>query len=739
MVRRNIVTARLYLFLLGLTAMSTQVILIREAMAIFHGNELIIGLFLGIWMLLTAAGSFLAARGFKVRGTDLSLTPFTPRPPVPPLPRESGPGGEVWKFFLLLCLLPLASLFLLVTLRYTFVSSGIMPGLWQSALVIFLSLAPFCLVSGMLFPIQVQGLSAFTGKNSLSEGYALESAGSIFGGLLFSLIFILALPPYESLILLSGSSLFIICILSIIKKKISEAIMALVFSALVFIMPVVPGFAKFIDQKQFNKQDVIEIKSSPAGMIAVSRMDGQIFIYENGLPVSLGDDVTRREESVHYAMLLHPMPEKVLMISGAANGSIGEVLKYPRTRIDYVDRNSWLLRVIDKYKPLTDDHRVNYFYEDARIFLKKTEKPYDVILINTSEPESAEMNRYYTIEFYKLLKNRLNPGGIISVCTQPAGNYMNETSRQVHSVIFNTLQSVFTHVRIIPGGKDYFLASEMTIDQSIFSNYQNKGIENNYVNPYYINETLLKMRSDLIMKEILPGAEINSDLKPYVFSLFLKQWLERYKVSTWLIPLVLLLLLILSLIFLGPLNLGLFAGGFTASSIEFILLLWFQVMFGFVYQMTGVIFAMFMAGLVAGSLAMGKIFRNYSFRGFLFIQGIFAIFSATVALLIYLFSSSPPPGLHASLPAGSFLYIVLLLILVTGFLAGLQFALSARLRKEENRISAGESFSADLLGSAIGVVLVSVYLVPLLGLPFTGLLLAVINLLTLPVMLIKRR
>ena len=35
-------------------------------------------------------------------------------------------------------------------------------------------------------------------------------------------------------------------------------------------------------------------------------------------------------------------------------------------------------------------------------------------------------------------------------------------------------------------------------------NYQSQGIENDYVNPFYINENLLKMRSDLIMKDMLP-------------------------------------------------------------------------------------------------------------------------------------------------------------------------------------------------------------------------------------------
>jgi hypothetical protein len=81
----------------------------------------------------------------------------------------------------------------------------------------------------------------------------------------------------------------------------------------------------------------------------------------------------------------------------------------------------------------------------------------------------------------------------------------------------------------------------------------------------------------------------------------------------------------------------------------------------------------------------------------------------------------------------------LTLVLITGLITGTQFAYSAFLRKTSVLRSSGESFSADLLGSAIGVVLVSVYLVPLLGLPFATLSLAGLNLLAIGVMVVKGR
>jgi spermidine synthase len=241
------------------------------------------------------------------------------------------------------------------------------------------------------------------------------------------------------------------------------------------------------------------------------------------------------------------------------------------------------------------------------------------------------------------------------------------------------------------------------------------------------------------MKDILADAPVNTDLKPFVFSLFLKQWLERFRVDDRIIPVALLALILAGFIALGPLNLGLFVGGFTASSLEFLLILWFQVIFGFVYQMTGVIFAVFMAGLVTGSLFRSKTFKHSSIKSFMGIQAIFAIFSALVVAIILLFSSSSLlPFSSTSLPPAFLIAIILILVFISGHLMGMQFALSAHLRSTGILRSAGESFSADLVGSAIGVLLVSIFLVPQLGIPLTGFTLAGLNAVALGVIYLKK-
>jgi predicted membrane-bound spermidine synthase len=72
-------------------------------------------------------------------------------------------------------------------------------------------------------------------------------------------------------------------------------------------------------------------------------------------------------------------------------------------------------------------------------------------------------------------------------------------------------------------------------------------------------------------------------------------------------------------------------------------------------------------------------------------------------------------------------------------LTGAQFSLSGSLRNTSIRQSSGESFSADLLGSSIGIVMVSVYLIPQYGLPMTCIVLALLNMVALGAIYVKGR
>ena len=87
-----------------------------------------------------------------------------------------------------------------------------------------------------------------------------------------------------------------------------------------------------------------------------------------------------------------------------------------------------------------DDKRTELKFLDARKYLEETDKIYDVIIIDISEPvEEGPAYLLYTKEFYNIVNNKLSPEGTISL---QAG------TTAVHgllclSSVYQTIKSVF--------------------------------------------------------------------------------------------------------------------------------------------------------------------------------------------------------------------------------------------------------------------------------------------------------
>ena len=84
---------------------------------------------------------------------------------------------------------------------------------------------------------------------------------------------------------------------------------------------------------------------------------------------------------------------------------------------------------------------------------------YDVIILAIGDPFTALINRYYTVEFFKELKQIFNPDGIFSFSVSSSENYLNEANRKFLRTINSTLKEVFVDVKSIPGDQHLFLAS----------------------------------------------------------------------------------------------------------------------------------------------------------------------------------------------------------------------------------------------------------------------------------------
>ena len=157
-----------------------------------------------------------------------------------------------------------------------------------------------------------------------------------------------------------------------------------------------------------------------------------------------------------------------------------------------------------------------------------------MVILNLPGPSTMQSNRFYTFEFYQLLKQKLSSGAVFSFGIQSPPNYLNSEAVDLNSTIFSTLKKVFQNVIVIPGEKNYFLASDAPLTYNIAQRVLEKGIENHYVNPYYIDDLLLKQRAEIIFSALNPVAEINQNLKPVSYNQQLDYWLSQFKGKYWM-------------------------------------------------------------------------------------------------------------------------------------------------------------------------------------------------------------
>jgi len=161
------------------------------------------------------------------------------------------------------------------------------------------------------------------------------------------------------------------------------------------------------------------------------------------------DEYIYHESLVHPAMMTHADPQAVFIAGGGEGATLREVLLYRNVKkAVMVDIDKEVVDICRKHLPAFyrgafEDRRANLRYEDARKYIAQTKDRFDVAIIDLADPvEEGPARMLYTKEFYQLVKNRLNPGGIIVVQSGQSGwiNLENFTA------INRTLRSIFKTV-----------------------------------------------------------------------------------------------------------------------------------------------------------------------------------------------------------------------------------------------------------------------------------------------------
>jgi spermidine synthase len=740
------------LVLIGFTAVIAQIVLMRELMVVFCGNEMSLGLMLASWLLWTAAGSGAVGRwAARTRA-----------------PRQMMAWFEV-------CVgvaFPLAIYLARASKGMFQAVPGEILGPGPMALTSLVVLSAFCVLSGGLFAVGSRVYAEEAGTSTTagtSNVYLLEAVGSGVGGVLASLLLIWHFTSFQIAALLCLLNFLGAASLAIGSARRRRVVWVALVGAFAFlVIPVgCPWLEKMSLEKLWSGFDLVAARNSVYGNLAIVQTEGTRSLFENGLAAVHVPDPAAAEEAVHFALLQHASPKSLLLIGGGLNGSLSQALQHPSLeRIDYVELDPTVLELAREYFPgewatLRGDARVHVHNSDGRLFLRTTDSKFDVIIVNLPDPQTAQLNRFYTLEFFREAARKLTATGVFSFQLKGSEDYISPDLAEFLRCIDKTLRQVFPEVVTIPGDTVHFFAAagagNLTNDaQELVARMRARGIRARYVGEDYLPYRMMADRMVELETQIRPQADTrtNRDFAPIAYYFDVALWSTKFngayrrvfqtmaaiRFGALATGLALALLGLVGIV--GWLtrtgnraraNAGFCtaAMGFTLIGLEMLLLLAFQAIYGYVYQQLAIIIAGFMLGMALGSRwalrGAGRASGGRDARRLFYLQ-ILAGVSPVVLYALF-------EGLAAiKNPATVFLASQILFPVLgvsCGIFGGYQFAVATRIffsNSEDRRMGPGTLYALDLAGACVGAVVLSMYLVPVFGFWETAWLMAVVNL-----------
>ncbi|HVP79929.1 MAG TPA: fused MFS/spermidine synthase [Thermodesulfobacteriota bacterium] len=735
---------RASLLIQGLSGIVAQVVLMRELLVSFHGNELTLGIILANWLILVAIGSVVIG---KIENVERST--------------------EIFVLFQLVFAVafPLTLYLCRIFRNLLLITPGEGLGLGAIFYSSLLILLPITFPQGALFTCGCRLYSRTVRKDISSIGrvYVLESTGAVGGGVLVTFFLIQHLHSFDIALIIS-LTIALVSIFLVWPKpgflhpafQRTLSILAILLS-LVFAYSLLSQTSNSVHQSSIRSQwrglNVIYNGNSIYGNTTITKKDEQFTFFVNGIPTLTTPvpDMASIEDFVHFPMLFHDHPESLLILSGGAGGMIHEILKYPVKRVDYVELDPLLLEVVQKFPtPLTQseisDPRVRVHYTDNRFFVKRTQARFDLIFIGLSAPQDLQTNRLFTSEFFSVARGKMNPGGIIVLSLPGSLTYISPELRDLNGCILDTLRRIFRTVRVIPGDTTLFLASDSSeLDRvtpaDLVGRLEKRKIKTSLFNKGYVEFRLHDRWAKWFLESIeRKEIRINSDFRPvgvflslsYWNALFspslavIFKWFEGFSLRISISALILFTLLMAALFTKRPrisrqsIPYAIFTTGLAGMIFNLAVIFTFQTFYGYLYHQIGLLIAVFMVGVALSSFYITQHLEGIQkdARLFLRIEMATILFSFLFPFVFsflsqYLEKTAVPRLVHP---------LFLIMSFFTGACIGFQFPLASKIYSalpgKEGTLgqTAGLLYGADLLGGFLGGFWGGVLLLPVLGL-----------------------
>jgi spermidine synthase len=594
---------------------------------------------------------------------------------------------------LLLAVLSAGQLAAVRILRPQLFSLGVSAGFYAIFSFTFLTLAPYAGLVGFVLPYSLFLLRTRFPDYSGVRVYMADNLGDICGGALFAFVLVVFATPMQALL---AAHLPLVIMAARLSRRMWIGMAAGAAALGVLVAGAV--FEKPLLQPAVGR--LVHYEESRYGRLTVHQDREQITLFADGRPVYTTQDWTLAEETAHYPLSQIEEPDRVLLISSAA-GLMDEVLKHQPRSVDYVELDAAVPRLLVQFGLMSVPSGVHVVHGDARLWLKHTDRIYDAVLVALPEPDTFQLNRFFTDGFFASVRAHLSPAGIFSFSVEGFDNFMTDVQRMEVSSLKNTAQRHFKHVQLLPGQRVFFLCRQNPLNLDIPGLLARQGIATRYVGPYF-HGNLTPERVSGLAADLLPDIPANTDTRPFLMRLMFARWFTKFDTSPKVFAIVLGLVFGAYVLRLRREAFVLFTTGLVNMGSEILVIFAFQIFLGYIYFKIGIVVTVFLAGLLPGAW-WGQ--RHIPRSAFFLMLSDAVIIAWMIAFMaaVRIFGDGLPQGFFYG---GGFLI---------SLLCGFQFPLALARAGMNCRATAG-IFAVDLVGAACGALTASTLLIPFLGL-----------------------
>lgn len=473
--------ARLLVLTWGVQAIVTQSLLLRESLVLMFGSEFAWGIVLFAWLLGVAVGAVVGGRlAERSASTDLWLVAVLTA-------LSAAACVELWVFR--------------GARTWLGVGVGELLPLPKAALAGVLFVSPASALVGMAFPLacclrRTPPEHALGDARLLSLGqvYAIESTGSLLGGALFSFWAVDHIAPLQialgcGVLTTAAAAAF----LGATQRRLRSSVCVAACCSIALLLSVFTGetiHRRLVDRRWRSLAPGFELCAEAETKyqnLAIARRDEQFTLYSDGQVAATFPDPYTFVPLAHFWLCQHPSPLNVLVLGGGAEGLLGEILRHPVERVDYVEADPRFIEFIapflsDEDRQALRDKRVTVHNEDARYFIKTQSHRFDLVIARLPEPMSALRARLYTTEFFRELRGAMTPHSVLCLTAAATPGPLSEASAEYLASLRATLGTQFPSVTIGWGDPAQILAATepglVTTDaDELMRRYASRGLQ----------------------------------------------------------------------------------------------------------------------------------------------------------------------------------------------------------------------------------------------------------------------